>query len=708
MSRLMPFRRLAVLSALLAALPVCPALAQSGEAVEPDQQVAETIQVTATRVPEDVEQVPASITVVSGEELRVHGATDLASALATVAGVSIAPGGDNGPAGSVPEFWGLREFDAFLLVVDGVPAGGAFNPALTTLDLTDVDRIEILRGAAPVMYGATSFVGVIHVIHREAGSPGRTVSLWGGNFSSGGAAVSMPLPSVGAYKQSLTVNGEKQGFKDERTEADRGHVLYRGALTTTGGRFHVDFDGTGERQDPDSPHPRAGASLSPLVPLDANHNPRGSHIDEDRFHLAAGYDHNLGGGGLWSTTVAVTHTKRDTLRGFLTDISENDPNANGFVQTLKTDDVYFDTHGVFHLSPSFQIVAGFDHLYGKGENVSEDFDYFVPLSGEGAPSVSSIEHGGHFELEDERNFSGLYAQAEWNPMARLRFQLGLRLNHTRETVEASAHELDGEEGEEEEEGRDSKTVTRGSGVVGVSWLAWQQAHDAVWIYTDVRDTYKPAALDFGPEAEGEILDPETARSYEAGLKGRQLGGRFDWEVSVFQMDFKNLVVAQEVNGLPALVNAGAERFQGLELETEYRCRHDFLWRLTYAYHDAKFRDFVQDFDGVPTQLRGRRMEMSARNLGATELAWNPAKGLNASVLYQYVGDRFLNKRNTALAPSYGVWAAGIGYRFANWELRLQGENLDDTRPPVAESELGESQYYRLPARTVRLRWSMHF
>jgi iron complex outermembrane receptor protein len=691
------FRRLALLS-LFATVPVVPGFAQSGTPTEPTSPPAvtetETIQVTATRAPEDVEPVPASITVVSGDELRARGATDLAAALGSVAGVTIAPGGDNGPAGSVPEFWGLREFDAFLLVVDGVPWGGAFNPALTTLDLTDVERIEVLRGAAPVMYGATSFVGVIHVIHRQAGAPGRTATVWGGNNGSGGAAVSTPLPSVGAYQQSLTVNGEKQGFKDDRTQVEHGHVLYRGALATDSGRFHVDFDGHGTRQDPSSPR-----AIEPATPLDANYNPGGAKIDEDRFHLSFGYDRNFGAGSVWSTTVAVTHTKRDSLRGFLNpEISEDDPNATGFEQTLKTDDVYFDTHGVFHLSPSFQIVAGFDHLYGKAKNVSEDFDYFVPLSGHGAPSGSSIEHAGHFELEDERNFSGLYAQAEWSPLARLRFQLGLRLNHTRESLDAGGGEIGSDE---QEEGRDSKTVTRGSGVAGVSWLAWQQDRDAVWIYADVRNTFKPAALDFGPDAEGEILNPETARSYEAGLKGRN--GRFDWEVSAFQMDFENLVVAQAVNDLPTLVNAGSERFKGFEVEAEVHFLADFLGRVTWSYHDARYRDFAQlGDDGEPEQLRGNRLEASPHDLGSAELLWSPATGFNASVLYQYVGNRFLDPENTMLASSYNTWSAGVGYRFPRWEIRLQGQNLNDTRPPVAASELGPGQYYLLPARTVRL------
>src|SRR5262249_21976189 len=147
-----------------------------------DITTSETVQVTASRLPEAVEPEPASLTIVTGDQLRATGAMDLASAMNLVAGVSIAQGSDGGPASSVPELWGLREFDAFLLVVDNVPWGGAFNPSLATLDLNDIDRIEVMRGAAPVMYGATSFVGVIHVIHMSADQKGDRVSAYGGNY----------------------------------------------------------------------------------------------------------------------------------------------------------------------------------------------------------------------------------------------------------------------------------------------------------------------------------------------------------------------------------------------------------------------------------------------------------------------------------------------------------------------------------------------
>ncbi|HEX6901066.1 MAG TPA: TonB-dependent receptor [Thermoanaerobaculia bacterium] len=686
-----------------------PAAAQTPPEEEETGTVTETIQVTATRTPEDVETVPASVTVISGEELEARGVTDLPSALALAAGVSVAPGGDGGPAASVPELWGLREFDAFLLVVDGVPWGGAFNPALPSLNLNNVERIEVLRGAAPVMYGATSFVGVIHVLHRQAGSSGRTAELWGGSYSSGAASYSSALPSSGRLKHSFTVDGQRQGFKDDRSGFDRGHVLYRATLDAAGGVFRFDFDGSVVNQDPASPHPRQGTVLSPLVPLDSNHNPSDAKIDEDRLHFVTGYDRSLAHGD-WSTTLSLTRSERDTIRGFLSRISNTAPNARGYEQDLAIDDLYFDSHVAWRLRPDFQLIAGVDHLFGRAEGEAETFSYFVPLDGSNPPSSSGLTREMGFEVEDERNFSGLYAQAEWNPTPRWNVLIGGRLNHTSEDREGGEEELSGgeEPGEEEEEGSDSRTVTKGSGMLGVSVLAWGDADSGLWLFADYRNSFKPAAIDFGPEAEPEILKPEDSESYEIGAKSRLRGGRFEWEISAFRMDFENLVVSQVINGLPRLVNAGAERFRGVELDLQGRAVSNLLWHATYARHDARFKDYLQEFDGVPTQLDGNRLEMSAKHLASAGLLWTPARGFAGSVVANYVGERFLNKRNTALAPDYTTLAAGLGYRFGTWELRLDGENLTDERDPVAESELGDAQYYRLPARNFRLGLNLRF
>src|SRR5438477_5101606 len=206
----------------LAVLVVCAAAHQfSGTAAAqtpsstPSQPPApvykEQVEVVATRLPEAPHGVPVSVEVIDGDTLRAIGATTIRDALSLAAGVEVAPGGDAGPAGAVPEFWGLREFDAFLLVVDDIPWGGAFNPALTTLNLRDVERIEVLRGSAPVTYGATSFVGVIHVVHKAAAAGNSYLSLRGGSFKSGSAAVDLAMPSTGSWKSRLSADVEREG-----------------------------------------------------------------------------------------------------------------------------------------------------------------------------------------------------------------------------------------------------------------------------------------------------------------------------------------------------------------------------------------------------------------------------------------------------------------------------------------------------------------
>src|SRR5262249_33111869 len=365
--------------------------------------------------------------------------------------------------------------------------------------------------------------------------------VYGGSYGSGGAAVSAGLPSIGSYHQSLVVHGEKQGYKDDRTEVNRGHLLYRGAAKAGHRAFRLHFQAGRAPQQLPSPT-SFGEGFERLTPIDSNVNPRGSKIDENRYQLTGGYDRVLGSGGSWSTTLALTRTDRTVGRGFLTEVSDEDPNANGFRQDLTLDDLYFDTHLALDLGRSLRLVAGFDYLYGNADLHSGDFDYFASLDGREVPALSELPSAGDLRLKDKRNFSGLYAQAEWTPSPRWRFQLGGRVNHTTESQDTRQ----GEVGEEPDVTSAKRTVTRGSGAAGVSFLAWQSGKDALWLYADYRNTFKPAALDFGPDASGDILKPETAESWEIGAKGI-VGDRLRWDVSAFQLDFSNLVVAQLVN-----------------------------------------------------------------------------------------------------------------------------------------------------------------
>jgi outer membrane receptor protein involved in Fe transport len=667
----------------------------------PSPTRSEYVEVVATRVPESPDEVPASIDVLTGDELRDRGVTDLHEALNLVAGVDVAPGGDAGPASSVPEFWGLKEFDAFLLVVDGVPWGGAFNPALASLSLDDVERIEVLRGPAPVMYGATSFVGVIHVVRRDAAEHRGNLALSGGSYGSGSGQGAATLPRFAGFDSRLSADFGRAGYRDDRTQFDRAHLLWRGTRALGAGRLRLDLDGTWLDQDPASPHPREGPELSPRVPLDANHNPDGAFLNEQRYFVATGYAHGLGRGD-WDTTLSFTHSSQDVFRGFLADVSSVAPNARGQRGTIGTTDVYFDTHVAWAAAARWKLVAGLDHLHGEAEARGTDFDYYAPLDGSVAPVVPEptvFDKG----IGDRREFSGLYAFAEWNPWATFRLEGGLRLNRTSEKRE---------EGEEsgpppgEEEGNE-REVVRPSGSAGIAWTAWQHGSERVRLFASYRNTFKPAAIDFNfAEAEGEggggILEPETAQSFEAGVKSQLAGGRLSLDASGFLMDFHNLVVAQATAGLPALANAGRERFKGFEATASWRLAASLHARAAYSFHDARFRDYLTEFDGVPTQLAGKQLEMSARNMGSVGLRYAPPRGLVAVAEAHFVGSRYLNKRNTALADGYAEVSGAIGWRTGRWEARLDARNLGDERAPVSESELGDSQYYRLPARRIEL------
>ena len=680
--------------ALWMAVGAAPVSAQEATELEP-------VEVTTAKIPLPLRDVAATITVVTGEELQARGAYDLRTALSLVAGVDIAPGGDGGPTSSVPALWGLREFDAFLLVVDGIPWGGAFTPALATLDVANVERIEVLKGAAPVSYGATSFVGVIHVIHYQPGQGPARVEVGVGSRGSARVAATMPLSDANApWRQSLLFDADTVELSGDRTGWDRAHVLYRGAGRVGEGDFTFDADGNFLNQDPTSPHPREGRELSPRVPLDANDNPRGAKQDEDRGQLAFGYVLPTGVGD-WSTRLAYARSSAENVRGFLREDFADDGiehNADGFHQDVDRTEVYFDSHFATPLQDRATLVWGMDYLYGRGEQDSDNFEYAVLPSGANAPDWRGLHIDETTHLDDKRNFLGVYADLEFAITEAWRLELGLRFNHTNEKTHGVETDLTGDEPEVTDSGRDERTDNRWAGAFGTSYRFFEDGKDYLVGYANYRDTFKPAVVDFGPEAEFDILKPEDAQSAELGIKGRHLDGHLEWDLSVFRMNFRNLVVGQDVEGLPALTNAGKEKFKGAETEVRWNFGEGMSVVGTYAYHDARFDDYVQDFDGVPTQLDGNLLEMSPQHIGSFGFMFTPPQGFRAYAVAQYIGKRWLNKRNTALAEDYTTFDAGFGYAWDRWEVRVDGYNLSDRRDPVAESELGDAQYYRLPAR----------
>ena len=141
------------------------------------------VTVTATRIPMARKVAPAAITVITGEDLRARGITRLSDALRDVPGAAVVQSGSFGSQTAV--FLRGGESDYTKVLVDGVPlndAGGAID--LAHISVADVDRIEIVRGPASVLWGSDAVTGVIQIFTSLARRSGLRMSARGGSYGS--------------------------------------------------------------------------------------------------------------------------------------------------------------------------------------------------------------------------------------------------------------------------------------------------------------------------------------------------------------------------------------------------------------------------------------------------------------------------------------------------------------------------------------------
>jgi iron complex outermembrane recepter protein len=716
----MTINTLTVTGALFATLLVAGASAQPAPPPADQLTFEDTVQVTATRFGEPVAQVPGSIAVVTGDELRARGAIDLRTALALLGGVSVAPGGDAGPAAAVPGLLGVREVDDLLLLVDGIPAGGAFIPQVEAITLTNVERIEVLRGAAPVYFGTTAFAGTINVIHYAAGSADRTAGFHFGSYRSGGVGGAAVL-SAGRVLQSISGEVSRDNLSDERARFSRTQGSWRLATPLGGGKLRADLDVLALRQKPNSPAPidETTGQFSALLPVDFNQNPINAQLDTNRYKAVVGYDTSLRV-GQWGNTAAYTQTTTDSVRGFIDAGDTPQPwtrkttaDLESFTQALDLKELFLDSNLTTRPAPKMDVTAGVNLLVGRANADSLRYGQRLLLDGVSeVPSTASVDPKGTVAFTDRRRFVGLYAQSRYELASSASLLAGVRWNTAHETRD-----------EARVNSRGVRTVTpaeqdvdRLTGSLGAAWRVWQAATAPISVVTlhgSVGYTFQPAQIDFGPDPEaqpdgGGLLKPETQRSVIAGLKADALGGRVSLDVDGFFVDFDNQPVQATSGGIAVLRSIGEQRYKGIDVEGVLRPMRAWAIKGNVGWSDARYRDFVTDIDGTPTQLAGNHQLLTPSVRAGAGVIYTATHGWRGSLTTNWIGAHWLNSLNTFKAPAYAVVDASLGYRFARFTAAVLGSNLGDRRDAVQLSELGEGQFYRLPARRVDATLTWHY
>src|SRR5262245_50649681 len=149
-----------------------------------DTATIERVVVTATRSPLAIGDLPASVTVLQGADLRARGVTSVSDALREVPGVAVARSGSFMGVTSVFTRGGQSTYTKIL--IDGVPMnqpGGFFD--WSTLSTDNVERIEIVRGPSSVVWGSDAVTGVVNIITRSGrGGPRLMASARAGSSGS--------------------------------------------------------------------------------------------------------------------------------------------------------------------------------------------------------------------------------------------------------------------------------------------------------------------------------------------------------------------------------------------------------------------------------------------------------------------------------------------------------------------------------------------
>ncbi|HEX7120541.1 MAG TPA: TonB-dependent receptor [Longimicrobiales bacterium] len=258
LSRPRPAGRAAALALALApTVAPAPALAQE----TPDTVRLDELVVTATRVAVPLATVPAAVSVVQGAALRARGVAHVLDAIRALPGIAVVQSGSHGATTSL--FLRGGESDYVQVLVDGVPLNEPGGRAdLANLSTDNIERIEVVRGPASVLYGSDAVGGVIQVFTREGrGRPRANATVRAGSRGTldYGADVSGAAGALGyAFSASRFETDGIYAFNNEyRNDALSGRLRFAPDARTEAsltvrygeGEFHYPTDGAGNIVD---------------------------------------------------------------------------------------------------------------------------------------------------------------------------------------------------------------------------------------------------------------------------------------------------------------------------------------------------------------------------------------------------------------------------------------------------------------------------
>ena len=649
--------------------------------------IAEETIVTASKSgPHDVQATPMSISAVSNSELERLGTQTVDQAVALAPSVTFS---ENAGFGQLT----IRGIGANAVYAGSDPSSAMYldgvylaRPAMDFVQLLDLDRVEVLRGPQGTLYGRNAVGGAVNLISRPPtndfqGSADFTAGNFG-EFRVNGRAGG-PLKRDSVMGSVAFTRGVRDGYVRDVEHPD--HPLGGDDVTAARGQLRVMVDRRTNLLLSTDIDDQRGTPLTFNKVLAVK---PGFQVDRPPdFHdvrasaRASGHARQYGASARLTTAltpsitlISLTAYRNLDYEAFLdADITELNLSTT---HNREWQHQWSEEITVSHQQPRLTWVGG-AFLFSETDHQTTWVDQLQPRTETLLdPRVDATSRA-------------IFGEATFGLTSRLSATAGVRDTYEGKDIDNAGRRY----------GLDAPylaiagTVYRYSDSIAHGALTprfgleMKVPLDAL-AYVSATRGFKSGGFNLSSTAPGRGFAPESAWSYEGGLKGEFQGGRSKFAVSAFSTDYANLQVQTPLgNGVFDIRNAAAATIRGFELENTSRIGRGIEAGGHVTWLDAKYDQYIAVAVGGATgDVAGNRLNNAPEWAGRFWIEWTGGIGRSgrlsiatdataqSTVFYTPFNDGIQRQR------PYGLLGARVEYgpRHHRWSVDAYARNLTNT------------------------------
>lgn len=619
---------------------------------------------TATRTSTPVRYVPQAIDTVKAANVLDYGSNTLGKALEGIPNVS---SGADTRFDSVR----IRGFEASNdFYLDGIRDDSQY-----IRDLHNIERVEVLKGPAAVLYGRGSQGGIVNRVSK-APEQGRRSSIEAQGGSEDLRSLYADISADPSDTLSLRLNLGNQDNNSFRDGIDGSRQLFAPSMSwqiSQDLNWLVQYEYSRYNRTPDRGIPGVNGRPADVSRSTTYGDTQRDYIDDRAQSLRSRLNYQLNDTWQLRHTLGLFQLDSDFDNTYATayNASNNTVTRQRWQQDLTTRNLFnnleaegdFATWGVEH-----KLLVGLE-LGHQRRDPTLYTAAAVSAGGTPVPPLDlnnpnrDLQHNGKMVVSSDNHTvvdsRGLYLQDQIRLNDQWQILAGVRFDQFEVETTNKVRDLS--------EKQDSTTTSPRLGVVYTPW----RDHS---FYASWSKTFSPVGgglIGITPGAPGNTNDtsPELTRQKEIGVKSDWLDERLTTTLAIYELELYNRRTRDPIN--PEItVMSGLQRSRGIELTATGNVVGNWYVRGGIGLQDATI---VKDNNG----LEGNRINDVAKRNASLFVTWKPELGWYAETGLTLVGERYADNQNTTVLPGYGRWDALAGFRTREWDVRAALSNIAD-------------------------------